>query len=181
MKFLSLFVVVFLTACSASLDDYANTKPAFNLSEYFNGEITAWGIVEDYSGVMTRHFCVDIVGSWDENQGQLHETFYFNDGEEQVRIWNLTVAPDGRVTGTANDVIGEASGQVNGHAFNWHYVLEVPVDGTVYELAVDDWLYRLDQHRLMNRSYLKKFGVTVAEISIYFDKSQPLKSCQDAV
>ncbi|GGD66320.1 DUF3833 domain-containing protein [Lacimicrobium alkaliphilum] len=179
MKLLLLLCTFILSACSSSLDSYANKKPEFNLAEYFNGKITARGIIEDYSGTMTRHFCVDIIGSWENNTGRLHETFYFDDGEKQVRIWELQIAADGKVTGQANDVVGEASGETRGNAFNWKYVLEVPIDGSVYELAVDDWLYRLDEDRLMNRSYMKKFGVTVAEISIYFDRSQPLKGCNE--
>lgn len=179
MKPLLLLCALLLSACSASLDDYANNKPDFDLPEYFDGNITAWGIIEDYSGTLTRHFCVDIVGTWENNQGQLHETFYFDDGEQQIRIWELQIAADGTVTGQASDVIGDAAGETRGNAFNWHYVLEVPIDGSVYEFAVDDWMYRLDRDRLFNRSYMKKFGITVAEISIYFDKSRPLKGCTD--
>jgi len=32
---------------------------------------------------------------------------------------------------------------------------------------------------VMNRSYMKKLGITVAEISIFFDKTPPLRKCQD--
>jgi hypothetical protein len=167
----------FVLSCSSSLDDYDKTTPEFDLPEYFNGEVTAWGIVQDYSKKLTRRFCVDIVGTWQGNQGQLHETFYYNNGEQQVRIWELQIAEDGSVTGGAADVIGQANGGSQGTAFNWHYTLRVPVDGTEYDFFVDDWMFMMNKNRMMNRSYMKKFGVTVAEISIFFDKTKPIRKC----
>ena len=159
-----------VSGCSTSIDDYRDTTPTFSLKSYFDGELTAWGIVQDYSGKLTRRFCVDIIATWQGNSGQLHESFYFNDGTRQTRIWNVNIAPDKSVTGTAGDVVGQASGQSQGSAFNWQYNLTVPIDGTEYDFAIDDWMYALDDKRMMNRSYMKKFGVTVAEFSIFFDK-----------
>lgn len=167
-----------LMNCSSSLDDYKETGPAFNLRDYFSGDVTAWGIVQDYSKQLSRRFCVDIVGTWQGNKGQLHETFYYNDGEQQVRIWQLIQGDDGTITGTAGDVVGQASGSESGTAFNWKYTLRVPVDGSEYDLHVDDWMFKLDENRVMNRSYMSKFGITVAEISIFFDKTSPLRRCQ---
>jgi hypothetical protein len=167
-----------ISSCSSSLDEYENTTPEFDLATYFDGEVTAWGIVQDYSNKLTKRFCVDIVGTWQGNQGQLHETFYYNDGQQQIRIWDLIIADDGSVTGGAEDVIGEASGGSKGTAFNWQYTLRVPVDDTEYDLFVDDWMFMMDADRVMNRSYMKKLGVTVAEISIFFDKTKPVRKCR---
>jgi len=178
LKYLLLVLITpFVFSCSSSLDDYENTTPEFSLPTYFDGEVTAWGIVQDYSNKLTRRFCVDIIGTWQGNQGQLHETFYYNDGEQQIRIWDLQVADDGSVTGGAADVIGQASGGSQGTAFNWHYTLRVPVGDTEYDLFVDDWMFMMDDNRMMNRSYMKKLGVTVAEISIFFDKTGPVRKC----
>lgn len=169
-----------LGACSNSLEDYQHSTPVFSLQSYFSKPVTAWGIVQDHADKLTRRFCVDIVPQWQGNQGQLHETFYYDDGEQQIRIWSLTIAQDGTVSGTAGDVIGTASGGASGAAFNWQYTLRVPVDGSSYDLFVDDWMFTLDKNRIMNRSYLKKLGITVAEVSIFFDNSAQVPSCQDA-
>ena len=182
MRLTVIAATLFLSGCSASLDDYKQTKPDFVLQEYLSGDITAWGIVQDYSDKLVRRFCVDIKGTWEQEgdvlKGTLDETFYYADGEEQKRIWKLEVDAQGNVTGTAGDVIGTASGRATGTAFNWQYTLDVPVSGSNYELAVDDWMYMMDDTRMMNRSYMSKFGVTVAEISIFFDKTQPIRKCR---
>lgn len=167
-----------LTSCSTSLDEYQNSKPEFSLKEYFNGDISAWGVVQDYSRKLTKRFCVDITGSWNGNKGQLNEQFYFNDGSQQTRVWQLEVKPDGTVAGTAGDIVGVAQGAASGSAFHWTYTLTVPIDGSEYDFAIDDWMYQLDAMRMMNRSYMQKFGVTVAEFSIFFDKTPPLRRCQ---
>ena len=175
---LLVFITPFVLSCSSSIDEYENTKPEFDLPSYFDGEVTAWGIVQDYSNKLTRRFCVDIVGTWQGDKGQLHETFYYNDGEQQVRIWDLQIAKDGSVSGGAADVIGKAYGGSKGTAFNWQYTLRVPIDGTEYDLFVDDWMFMIDSNRMMNRSYMKKLGITVAEISIFFDKTKPVRKCR---
>lgn len=177
MKWLGLCSVLMLMGCSSSLDDYKQTTPKFDLAQYFNGEVTAWGIVQDYSKQLTRRFCVDIIGTWEGNKGQLHETFYYNDGEQQIRIWNLIIDNQGNVTGTAGDVVGQASGGASGTSFNWKYTLTVPVGDSSYDFAIDDWMFMMDDNRVMNRSYMTKFGVNVAEISIFFDKTPPVRNC----
>jgi hypothetical protein len=73
--------------------------------------------------------------------------------------------------------MGQASGGSQGTAFNWQYTLRVPIDDTKYDLFIDDWMFMMDKNRVMNRSYMKKLGVTVAEISIFFDKTKPVRKC----
>lgn len=109
MKIL-LCALPFMLGCSAKLSDYQDSHPKFDLKQYFDGKVIAWGIVQDYSRQLTRRFCVDIIGSWSGQRGELHETFYFADGEQQVRVWQLKLHENGSVSGTAGDVIGEASG-----------------------------------------------------------------------
>lgn len=48
---------------------------------------------------------------------------------------------DGRYTGRADDVVGEATGQTAGNAFRWNYTLRLPGDDSVYEVQFDDWMF----------------------------------------
>ncbi|MBC3766846.1 DUF3833 domain-containing protein [Neptunicella marina] len=177
MKYIAAISLLLLTSCSASLQDYRNTTPDFDIKRYFSGSLTAWGLVQDYSGKQVRRFCVEINGHWNNNQGTLEEQFYYHDGEQQQRIWQLTVSPDDQVSGTASDVIGVAKGSSNGNAFNWHYQLQVPLNDSTYTFNMDDWMFQLDKNRLFNRTYMKKLGMTVAEISIFFDKTTSNQGC----
>nr|WP_205743754.1 DUF3833 domain-containing protein [Grimontia sedimenti] len=163
-------MITALVGCSASLEDYKATSPAFNLFEYFEGETLAWGMVQDYTGKQTRRFEVSIVGTVEGNKITLDEDFVFDDGEKQKRIWTITRLEDGSYEGTAGDVVGIATGSESGNALNWIYDLSVEVGDSTYVLTLDDWLYRQDEKRAFNLTSMKKFGIEVGRISIFFEK-----------
>ncbi|USH05678.1 DUF3833 domain-containing protein [Grimontia kaedaensis] len=159
-----------LVGCSASLEDYKASSPNFNLFEYFEGETLAWGMVQDYTGKQTRRFEVSITGTVVGDQITLDEDFIFDDGEKQKRIWTIKRLEDGSYEGTAGDVVGTAKGSESGNALNWIYDLSVEVGDNTYVLTLDDWLYRQDEKRAFNLTSMKKFGVEVGKISIFFEK-----------
>lgn len=159
-----------LISCSAQISDYKNSYPIFKLEDYFNGNIKAWGILQDYNNKLTRNFTVDITASWQGNKGKLHEAFVFDDGETQTRIWYITKLKEGFYQGEANDVIGTANIEQMGNAVNLVYELTVKIDDSDFTFKIDDWMYRVDEKHVFNRSKLKKFGVTVAELTLFFEK-----------
>jgi hypothetical protein len=159
-----------LSGCGNKLEYYSETTPNADIKEYFNGNIKAWGIVQDWRGRVTTRFDVDMVGSWENNVGTLEEDFHYYDGRTQKRIWTIVKKQDGTYEGTAGDIVGKASGKLEGSAVNWTYVMDVPVNGKTYRLKLDDWMWQMNDGVLINRSYLKKFGVTVAELTIFIKK-----------
>lgn len=174
---LSVATIFLLSSCSTDIGHYEKTTPELDIKTYFTGKLTAWGMVQDYQNKVTRRFCVELEGTWQENNGILAEKFYFQDGEVSYRNWQLTKLANGQYQGTAEDVIGTAAGQQHGFAFQWQYTLEVPIEDTTYEFFLDDWMYKVDDYRVFNRTSMKKFGIEVAQITLFFDKQQPIKPC----
>ena len=153
--------------------DYQANTPKLDIREYLSGKITAWGMLEDRSGKITRRFTVDMEGKWNGNEGVLEEYFTFDDGEKSKRIWTIKFSDDHKFTASAGDVIGEAKGSQYGNAMQMKYVLDLVVDkekGTKYKVALDDWMYLLDDKTLVNKSTIKKFGITFAKLTIFFKK-----------
>jgi hypothetical protein len=150
--------------------DYASEKPVLDLKTYFNGDITAHGLFTDRSGKVVRRFTVDMKCSWQGDDGVLDERFSYSDGEKQRRVWRLKKLPDGRYTGTADDVIGIAQGQSAGNAFQWSYTLRLPVDGKTYDVQFDDWMYLMDEKVMLNKAVMSKFGVRLGEVTLSFYK-----------
>lgn len=173
-------ILLLVTSCSADISDYENTTPKFDIKAYFNGEFIAWGMVQDYTSKVTRRFCVELNGQWKNNQGKLEEVFYFHDGEVSYRTWLLTKLANDEYSGIAEDVVGVAKGKQTGHAFRWQYQLLVPIDDDTYSFDMDDWMYQLDDSRVMNKTTMSKLGVDVAQITLFFDKSLTKKSCRKA-
>lgn len=161
-----------LSGCaSQNLDAYASERPELDLRRYFNGRLTAYGIFQDRSGQVVRRFTVVMEGRWDGDQGVLDEAFTYSDGRTERRVWRLTRLADGRYTGRADDVVGEASGQVRGNAFNWRYTLRLPVDGRTYDVQFDDWMYLMDDRVMLNKAVMSKFGIRLGEVTLTFVKN----------
>jgi hypothetical protein len=49
----------------------------------------------------------------------------------------------------------------------------LPVGDATYCITFDDWMWQMNDGVLINRSYLKKFGITVAELSLFMQKQKP--------
>jgi hypothetical protein len=177
-KSISLFVVfIIMTGCSSDISDYKESNPKFDIKNYFTGNVIGWGMVQDYSNKVTRRFCVELSGTWVNNQGKLAEVFYFDDGEVSYRTWLLTKLSNDMYTGSAEDVVGLAKGIQSGYAFQWQYTLLVPIDEETYQFDMDDWMYQVDEHRVFNRTTMNKFGLKAAEITLFFDKNTSSKKC----
>lgn len=151
-------------------EKYAGEQPKADIKEFFNGPIKAWGLVQDRSGNVTTRFDVDMKGSWDGDVGTLQEDFTYYDGKKQKRVWTITKNKEGKFEGTAVDIIGKATGETSGNNIYWQYTMEIPVDGTKYKVDIDDYMWAMNDGVVINRSYLKKFGFTVAELTLIMQK-----------
>jgi hypothetical protein len=150
--------------------DYAAEKPVLDLRTYFNGELVAHGIFTDRGGRVQRRFVVRMTASWQGNQGTLDERFTYSDGKTERRVWRLTDHGGGRYIGRADDVVGEAEGSAAGNALNWRYTLKLPVDGKVYEVQFDDWMFLVDERVMLNKAAMSKFGLFLGEVTLAFTK-----------
>ena len=160
-----------LTGCAGpQVSDYAAEKPVLDLRQYFNGTLDAWGVFTDRSGKVVKRFTVVMQCSWQGDDGVLDEDFTYSDGTKQRRIWRLKKLADGRYTGRADDVVGEATGQALGNAFNWKYTLALPVDGRVIDVQFDDWMYLMTDKVMLNKAVMSKFGFTLGEVTLSFTK-----------
>ncbi|MGY3931096.1 lipoprotein [Aeromonas encheleia] len=170
-RFLLLLSLVVLTGCGSSLDDYRGQEPNWDLARFFNGKLVAHGLVTDRSGEVTSRFRVEMLGRWREGKGELFEQFYFDDGRRQTRTWFLHKGADGHWRGTASDVVGEAVGKTAGFALNWRYQLDLALpDGELVRVSFDDWMYLLDEDRLINRAEISKFGIHLGEVILYIER-----------
>lgn len=170
-KVLMVFMLVVITACSsASLDKHAQTQPLLKLEQFFNGDLTAYGMVLDRNGNLLRRFEVKLVGRWQGNKGELKEWFYFDDGETSTRTWNLEKLDENKYSGYASDVIGTAFGETSGSALYWRYEMDIQVDDSTYQVTLDDWMFLVDENRLFNKTEMTKYGFKVGELILYIEK-----------
>jgi hypothetical protein len=155
---------------SQHIEGYAQDKPVLDLRQYFNGTLDAYGIFTDRSGTVVKRFTVVMACSWNGDDGVLDEDFRYSDGSTQKRIWRLRRLGKGRYSGRADDVVGEAQGETRGNTFHWTYTLNLPVDGRVFEVQFDDWMYLMTDQVMLNKATMSKFGVRLGEVTLSFVK-----------
>lgn len=170
---LLLLTVLFLGGCATSLDGsrYLEQTPGFDLFTFFDGDVQAWGIVQNRSGEVVQRFSVDIQGRVEGATLILDETFAYGLGEGVMeRQWTIARNDDGSYQGSAGDILDTAAGNAYGNAFRWSYAMDLPVGEKTYRVKFDDWIFALDEQRIVNRSYIQKFGLDVAEVTIFMER-----------
>ncbi|MBG79043.1 MAG: hypothetical protein CL570_08480 [Alphaproteobacteria bacterium] len=165
-------LLTFLSGCAGGpkVNDYQATQPPLDLRSYFTGPIKAWGLVQDYTGKVTRRFDVEMIGTWKGDTGTLKEKFVYYDGETQERTWTIKQIAASQYEGSAGDIIGTATGHTAGNAMRWAYAMDLDVGEKTYRITFDDWMFLMNDGVLINRSYLKKFGLTVGELTLFMQK-----------
>lgn len=174
-----------LAGCAGpEITDYAAEKPVLDLRQYFSGTLDAYGVFTDRSGKVVKRFTVVMKCSWQgppgAETGVLDEDFTYSDGTKDRRIWTLRRGADGRYTGTAADVVGQAAGEEKGNAFRWGYTLKLPLDGPgeaagagaqkTVEVQFDDWMYLMNDKVMLNKAEMRKYGIRLGEVTLSFVK-----------
>ena len=167
------YLIIFLTLLGCStmkIDDFANTEPEFNLMQFFEGNVEAWGIVEDRFGNLKRQFKVDMNGTIKDGVLTLEEDFIYADGEKDKRIWQFSKLDESSYKGLANDIIGEAIAKERGNAFNMKYKMDLDLGFSVLRVGFNDWMYRIDKETIINKASISKFGFNIATVTLFFRK-----------
>jgi hypothetical protein len=177
MRTLLIAAVALLAACTGkpSFEDETLSKQKLDLEEFFDGEFVAYGQFQDVLGTVRRSFVVDVKGDWDGERLRLVEDFVYEDGSTEQRIWTLRKTGPDSWEGTAPGVIGVATGEEQDNRFNWRYEIDLPVptaDGSneTVRVTFDDWMWLLSDDRLLNRAYVKRYGVDIGDVIISFEK-----------
>ncbi|WP_028885167.1 DUF3833 domain-containing protein [Teredinibacter turnerae] len=167
-----ILILVLMSGCSSvKLDDYAGNSPELNAKDFFDGQLTAHGIVKNRSGKVIRYFTADIAASWSaDGVGTLDESFVFNDGEKQKRVWTLVPNADGSFEASANDVVGKSRLATSGNALFMRYTLTIPYKGKSLNVKVDDRMYLVNDTTLLNESVMTKWGFEVGYVTLVITK-----------
>lgn len=162
----------FLAACFGRPDlaDEKLSAQEFNLEDFFDGQVVGYGQFQDRFGTVRRRFEVDVTGDWDGRTLTLDEDFVYEDGTTENRVWTLRKTGPETWQGSADGVLGQATGEERGDAFNWQYRIDLPVPDDKLRVRFDDWMWQITEDRVLNRAYMDKYGVEIGEVIIWFEK-----------
>ena len=78
---------------------------------------------------------------------------------------------NGKIEGTALDVVGKARGYQVGSAVKLKYKLKLSEELGGHVINVNDWMHLMDNGTIFNRSEFRKFGIKVGELVATFRKN----------
>ena len=171
--FLAISLVMWISGCaSMNIEQFEDKSPAFSIESYFLGKTRAWGIFEDRFGDLRREFTVDISGTLEQDTLVLDEHFEYTDGETDRRVWRIRILGDGHYEGSADDITGVATGVARGNALNWQYNMDLPVNGSTWNVHFDDWMFLQSDDVLINRATVSKWGFEVGTVTLFFQRDE---------
>lgn len=138
--------------------------PRFDLRQHLKGPILCEGVIYGPTGRVTSRFVADMQADWQGNTGVLTETFRYDSGSVQDRIWTLNLGNDGKIHAEAPDLLGHGTGQVTGSAVVLRYRIRLTEAAGGHVLDVTDWMYLMENGTIMNRSQFSKFGIRLGEL-----------------
>ena len=110
---------------------------------------------------VVRRFTVVMVCIRQGDQGVLDQAFTYLGRHHRAPAWRLTQWPDGRYTGTAGDVVGEAQGR-RGNAFRWGFHLYLRWWTPKTHEQPDDWMFLMDERDAETSVVMTKWGILPA-------------------
>ena len=169
--FIFCLVFPFLMGCSnPKVDNVVSKDIPFELLEYFAGKTTAWGLVVDRFGNLQRTFKVKLIGKRDNSKLLLKEYFTYNDGEKEYREWVITKTETGSYEGISKDTIGFARGKKVGNTMRMVYDTTISIGENDIRVSFDDRFIKTDKKVVINRAEILKWGMKIADVTIFFSK-----------
>jgi hypothetical protein len=163
--------IILAAGCSTlKPKDFAGSKNEFKPDIYFIGHVISWGVTENRAGKPISHFTTESFGK-QESDGDvtIEQTFHYEKGSTQKRIWHVHRIDPIHFEATANDVVGKARGEAQGNAFYWEYTIAVKPGNPFSHVRLQQWMYLPEGAQTMfTRAEVKKFGITLQQITESF-------------
>lgn len=163
--------LILLSCSSVDLKVYKDQKPDFDFEQFFSGNLEAHGIFQDRSGVAIKQIHCQMSAQNMNGEIIIDEKFDYSDGTKDTRVWKIKKLSDGVYEGTAGDVIGVAKIETTGFVFHMSYRLALKVDGKTVEVNMDDWMYRVTNKLVINKTSMSKWGFHLGDVSLAIQKN----------
>lgn len=144
------------------------SRDRFELTSFLHGHTSAWGVFEDRFGRLRRRFDVEMHGRWEDDVFVLDESFLYDTGAREQRTWRVVPAGAGRFTATCPDCIGSASGECDDHSIRMRYRFRLKLETREISVDFDDRIYRMGPTIAVNRATMRKWGIKLGELSLFF-------------
>jgi hypothetical protein len=155
------------------ISQFQSGRPLFEPTKFFTGRTTSSGVMESREGAPMRRVQTKTLGRWEGDTLHLEQALVFSDGKTQHRSWRIRKLDEHRYEATANDLVGIARGEAYGNAFHWSFTLALSPGNPLANVRMSQWMYlQLDGRTMINHSTIRKFGITVAQVTEEFRRER---------
>lgn len=138
---------------------------------YFVGDIEATGVFIDRFGIIRRRFNVSITGQKTAAGFALDEHFVFDDGEQELRRWEIQKSGQNTYVGMCDDVCGQAVGKLTDAHLSWQYYFNLKMFNRKIKVKFEDVMIQQTPLIMLNNAKVKKYGLLLGEVFITFIKT----------
>ena len=152
------------------LQGHKQVSDEFDPAVFFTGNLRASGVFIDRFGTVKRRFTVFANGIPKKNGINLHETFTYDDGEIEKRVWSIKRLEENRFQGITEDLVGTCIGTSRGPLFSWSYYFYLKIFGRQVKVHFDDIMVRLTPDTVLNRARITKWGILLGDVHLTFQR-----------
>lgn len=140
------------------------------IERFLLGHARGEGVFQDFTGRIRRRFAITLNGVMEAGVLVLTEDFLFDDGETERRIWRISPGASGVYSATADDLIGEARGEVREGVLRWSYLFSLKVGARRLRVRFHDTFFLVAEDALLNVARVTKFGFEIGRTTILIRK-----------
>ena len=141
-----------------------------NFTQFLAGRTHAYGVFQDRFGRVRRSFKVVTTGRWDGSVFVLDETFDYSDGAHESRQWRIAKGAGNHFSATCTDCVGVAHGVADTRGWRMRYGFRLRLKTRTVVVRFDDRMICVGRHLAINRARVSKWGVTLGEVLIVFER-----------
>ncbi len=166
--------LVTVSCSTMQTSDFASQKPAFNPIRFFTGETSSIGVRENLSGRPVEQVFTTTSGRMEGGILHLEQDLRFVSPEKTKtshRTWQLRQTGPHLYEGTANDMIGTATGETYGNTFHWSFPLALSPGNPLTTIRMSQWMYlQPGSKTMLNHTTLSKAGIVISQVTETFTK-----------
>ena len=140
----------------------------FHPEKFFAGHTRSTGVFRNAVGKPEERFATDCHGKLHGNVLQLDQRFRYDDGRTQERHWQIRRVDATHYLGRANDVVGEARGEVTGSSFHFIYTVALDPGNPLLNVRLDQTMTLRRDGILENHATIRKIGVPFSRVTEQF-------------
>ena len=140
----------------------------FRPEKFFAGHTRSSGVFRNTIGESEQHFTTDCRGRLHRSTLYLDQRFHYDDGHTQERHWQIRKVDAVHYIGSANDVVGEARGEVSGSRFHFVYIVALNLKNPLLNVQLDQIMTLHRDGTLVNRATIRKFGFPLSRVTEQF-------------